>query len=444
MTFADKFLLNWQQSFYFAAHQKILLAVSGGMDSVAMAHLFHLHQIPFGIAHVNYRLRKKDADQDAKFVEQLALTFDVPFYLLKPSMKKALVNNRDGLQQTARNIRYAWFDKLAKQHGYAFVATAHHANDSIETFFVNLLRGTGIEGLTGIPEKNNNRIRPLLFAFRNEIADFVTQHNIAFRTDYTNLETHYTRNLLRIEVIPKLADINPGFYLRMLKNIENLQAAKSLYTQALHRLKSELVHFDPTIPGYKLSMLEIAGRGIHSSTLFEILKEFGFHISQTEDMIQAIGGKNGLIFSSPDYDCITDRGFFLIRQKNIIHLPSFSLSSPRKGHWNQFSWHIISSKKHTPIHHPSVAELDLQKLQFPLTWRLWQSGDFIQPLGLKGRKKLSDLTTDHKLNRFQKEKLYVLQQADGIIVWVPGICISHQHKITPSSQRIFVCTLSNI
>lgn len=438
MNFPDRFIQNWKVRFDIPDQKKILLAVSGGIDSMAMAYLFYMHQIPFDIAHVNYKLRGKDSEKDAALVKKMAKQWNVKFHGYTPSIKQTKERTKGSTQEIARQLRYEWFDELCRKYDYAFVATAHQADDTIETFFINLIRGTGIEGLTGIPEINGNRIRPMLFAHRNDIEAFVSEYEIPYRIDHTNLETNYTRNIIRHDILPRFAEINTNFPPRMLKNMDNLRAAKTLYLMSVQRLKSELIHVDPELPGYKIAMLELAGRDIHASVLYELIKDFGFNQTQAADMIEAIGGKNGLVFSSPLFDCITDRGFFLIREKQTLTMDSFIITSVSKGNWMAFTWKATTIGKHKYIHHPSVAELDLEKLTFPLMFRKWEMGDYIRPLGMKGRKKISDLTTDHKLNKFEKDNLFVLCQADGTIIWVPGICISHQQRITETTQKIWL------
>ena len=439
MQFIDKFSFHWEHDFYMTHGAKILLAVSGGPDSMALLHLFHTLQIPCVVAHVNYGLRGEESNAEEALVCETCKKLDKPFHVLHPDMQSQMATRKKGVQETAREIRYDWFHQLAIEHQCEFIATAHHANDSIETFFLNLSRGTGLDGLTGIKSKHGNIIRPLYFSFREEIESYLQQNSIPFAIDSSNETDAYTRNLIRHQIIPVFRKINPSFDQRMLENMNILSAANSMYHQSLQRLKNELVHLDAEQSAWKLSMLEIAGRGIIDAVFYELIKDFDFTPSQATDMMDAIGGKTGLIFYSPTHTCITDRGFFLIREITDVDVKhnEFEMINSSDGENKLFRWQMIINKDFELPYDSAVGCMDADKIQWPVKLRRWEAGDVIQPMGMKGKKKISDWATDKKMNLFNKSEIYVLESGKQLI-WASGLGIAEKVKVTSDTTRIFM------
>jgi tRNA(Ile)-lysidine synthase len=323
-----------------------------------------------------------------------------------------------------------------KKQALDYTAIAHHANDNIETFFLNLSRGTGLDGLSGMQFRQEKIIRPLLFAFRTEIEDFLKQEGYSYCTDSSNLSDDYTRNFIRNRIVPLFHQINPSFDVVMQRNLDNLRVAQAVYRQGILQMKNELLHFDPTLPGYKLSMLELVGRNVNEQIMYELVREFDFTPSQAADMLDAMGGQSGLRFDSPTHRCVTSRGFFFIQSKSNNDEEAWLIESPESGKRGNFSWKTIAPHSIPYDKTNQTALMDVAKLVFPLLVRPWQPGDKIQPLGMRGNKKISDLATDKKLNLFEKEKLRVVE-SDGKIVWVPGLCISEQVKVLPETTEVF-------
>lgn len=428
-----KFRLHWESEFYMAHQSRILVAVSGGPDSVALALLLHRLGIYAEWAHVNYGLRGEESDAEEAFVKSLASRWNIQLHLHRAAWGSTL---KSGVQEQARKLRYAWFEELMLQHALDFTATAHQANDSIETFFLNLTRGAGLDGLTGISARHGKIIRPLLFAFRPEIEDFLQQQGIAYCTDSSNLSDDYSRNFIRNQIIPLFHQLNPSFDEVMLRNLDNLRAAQAVYRQGILRMKTELVHFEPTLPGYKLSMLELAGRHVNEQIMYELVREFDFTPSQAADMLDAIGGQSGLRFDSPTHRCVTSRGFFFIQPHAHEEEDAWLIETPEPGSHGNFSWNhclphevVFDKENYTVFLNPN-------RLSFPLLVRPWQPGDKIQPLGMKGKKKISDLATDKKYSLLEKEKIWVVE-SDGEIIWVPGLCVSERVKVTPGISSVF-------
>lgn len=429
-----KFREHWETEFYMAHNARILVAISGGADSVTLAILLHRLGVYTEWAHVNYGLRGAESNAEQAFVEKLAARLNIQIHVHQANWGKAV---QSGIQEQARKLRYDWFEEVMKKQNLDYTATAHQANDNIETFLLNLTRGTGLKGLTGIQPRHGKIIRPLLFAFRKEIEDFLKQEGYAYCTDSSNLSDDYTRNFIRNRIIPLFHQINPLFDVVMQRNIDNLRAAQGVYRQGVLRMKSELLHFEPSLPGYKLSMLELVGRNVNEQIMYELVREFDFSPSQAADMLDAIGGQSGLRFDSPTHRCVTSRGFFFIQPNPEVEEEAWLIESPQNGKHGSFSWKIIDPSSMSFDKTNLTVLMDLSKLSFPLIVRPWQPGDKIQPLGMKGKKKkISDLATDKKIHLFEKEKIRVVE-SDGNIIWVPGLAISELVKVMPQTKEIF-------
>lgn len=428
-----KFRLHWESEFYMAHHSRILVAVSGGADSVALAELLHRLGVYTEWAHVNYGLRGEESDAEEAFVKSLANQYNIQLYIYRAEWGTSV---KTGVQEQARKLRYTWFEELMHQHSLDFTATAHHANDSIETFFLNLTRGAGLDGLTGISARHGKIIRPLLFAFRKEIEDFLQHEGIPYCTDSSNLTDDYSRNFIRNQIIPLFHQLNPSFDEVMLRNLDNLRAAQAVYRQGILRLKTELIHFEPNLPGYKLSMLELAGRHVNEQIMYELIREFDFTPSQAADMLDAIGGQSGLRFHSPTHRCVTSRGFFFIQPHTDAPDDAWLIESPEQGSHGDFTWKLCSTQQIVFDKENFTVFLNPTQLSFPLLVRPWLPGDKIQPLGMKGKKKISDLATDKKYSLLEKEKIWVVE-SDGEIIWVPGLSVSERAKITTGVSSVF-------
>ncbi len=428
-----KFRLHWESEFYMAHQSRILVAVSGGADSVALAMLLYRLGVYTEWAHVNYGLRGDESDAEQAFVISLAKLWNIKLHVHQARWGKS---KKTRVQEQARKLRYAWFEELMHQHSLDFTATAHHANDSIETFFLNLTRGAGLDGLTGITPRHGKIIRPLLFAFRKEIEDFLQFESITYCTDSSNLSNDYSRNFIRNQIIPYFHQLNPSFDEVMLRNLDNLRAAHAVYRQGILRMKTELVHFEPALPGYKLSMLELAGRNVNEQIMYELVREFDFTPSQAADMLDAMGGQSGLRFDSPTHRCVTSRGFFFIQPLAHEEEEAWLIESPEQGSYRGFSWKLCLPQQVVYDKENFTVFLNPNHLSFPLLIRPWQPGDKIQPLGMKGKKKISDLATDKKYSLLEKEKIWVVESG-GEIIYVPGLCLSERVKVTPELSTVF-------
>jgi tRNA(Ile)-lysidine synthase len=426
-----------QKENLFQAKEKILLAVSGGVDSVVLGHLFHQANFNFGIAHCNFQLRGNDSVEDANFVKKLAEKWQVPYFEIAFDTNNYVKKNKVSTQVAARDLRYNWLEKIRHEHDFAYLATAHHLDDSLETVLYNFTKGCGIRGLHGILPKVKNIIRPLLFTYKKEVLLFAKKHKIFFREDVSNAADKYARNNIRHHVIPALEKINPSLQKTAAENIHRLQETEQLFNYAIALLQKEIT--EQRDEQLFIHLQKLKATPAPSTLLFEILYPYGFNNDQTAQMMNSIENQAGAIFHSPTHQVLLDRDFFIVKKttqssvnqftisKNdpTITFPEGQLSFEIKDHLPGFS----QAEKH-------MAHFDLKKIQFPLTLRKWKAGDYFQPLGMNGQgKKVKKFLTDLKLNRFKKEAIWVLESG-GKICWVVGIREDERFKILEGNTSI--------
>lgn len=437
----EHFLQYAESHHLFEKSRTYIAAVSGGVDSMVLVHLLQESGISFVIAHCHFGLRGEESDADTALVEQYAAAHHIPFFVEYFSPDIVRYSPGLSLQMAARELRYSWFRRLMQQHGYAGIITAHHADDNTETVLLNLVRGTGIDGLTGMEPQQEDILRPLLFAGKKAIREYAAEQEIIFREDRSNAENIYKRNLLRNEVIPLLEQMNPAFLSTFTANIGRFQQVAHLYRQAIVRLQRELLVMDMDTGWEKMAMLELVGRGISPEILFDILRDKGITLSQAENMLDHIGAQPGSLFHTATHEIFTDRGFFLIKPLDEDLLPPYEitvddLALGRKGH---FSWEMTTA----PVSfekNQQMSWFDRELLPFPLQVRYWQEGDDMQPLGMKGRKKLSDIFTDEKIPLPQKKRIPLLV-AGNEILWIAGVKVSDKAKVTEGTKVVVKISL---
>jgi tRNA(Ile)-lysidine synthase len=376
-----------EQNQLFEANTSILAAVSGGMDSVLMAHLLKAAGFTFAIAHCNFQLRGAEADADQQFCRQLALDMQVPFHTVNFDTEAYAGEHKLSIQMAARQLRYQWFEQLSMQHAYTAVALAHHQNDAIETILLNLTRGTGIAGLHGILPKNGLWVRPLLFLSRQEVEDAVQQNQLAWREDSSNAGTKYARNKIRHEVIPHLQQLNPNLEQTFERNLTHFRQLEQLLQQQVALAKAEIwvqagedVHLDL--------------QGIHRLypqrlMLLEIFKDYGFNETAIDDLIAALPKHSGRVFESATHSLLLDRDKLILslRAGEVPTAVSIYQEDDIKPFGN-YTIHISYTNEfeHTQAN-SNMAEADAALLVYPLTLRTWQQGDSFVPLGMRGTKK---------------------------------------------------------
>ncbi len=442
----EKFKHNIQAKLNISEKTHFLLGVSGGIDSMSMLSLFMECGFNISVAHCNFKLRSKESDREEEFVRSFCLQKNIPFFSKHFQTQKISKETKKTIQETARNLRYEWFQKIAHEKGIEYIAVAHNKDDSIETFFINLLRKTGLEGLCGIPMINNNIIRPLLWAERKEIEDYVARKKIPFLTDSSNLESHYMRNNIRHHLIPLLENIRPKSKEQIAGTIASLNDTMSLFNEFLNKAEQDFltVHNDEThIDLDKLSIYENSGQ-----LLFHTLKKRGFKAGVLSDILQdkpfGCGKKifsgnfelhkdrNKLIITSGDKSPVPGQKKIEKGEKNIDYPVNLRISIE-----NISSESIINKDK-------SIAYFDEEMIKYPMKIRKWKKGDTFCPFGMnKKKKKISDYLIDTKKSIREKEKTFLLINGNDDVLWIIGERSDERYKITKETKKNLIVTLKN-
>ncbi len=420
---------------------KILLAVSGGMDSMVMLRLFQECGFNIGVAHVNFQLRGDESEGDEKFVAAYCEQFSIPFFTKKHKTEWYAQQNHLSIQMAARELRYQWFYELLNDHHFDCIATAHHLNDSIETVVLNLTRGSGLKGWDGIESKNKKVIRPMLFATRQEIESYAKENKITWREDRSNITDDYSRNFIRHQVIPKLKEINPSLENLFSESMEKIAGAVEWMELGIRHWREKF----ETKKGEQI-LLSKEGFGKFEkaeSALWNLIKGYGFNFDQCHQIIKSIHGQPGKKFSSSSHNLVIDRDH-LILSKNEAELGEtliqYDQTEATLGHYKLT---IERKEKMDLINDPNLVVLDANKITFPLRWRKWKPGDSFHPLGMNHKKKLSDFLIDQKISVAEKETITVLESADEI-VWVVGLRMDDRYKVIEATQSTVACRLTTV
>lgn len=417
---------------------RLLLAVSGGIDSVVMAHLFRSAGFDCALAHCNFQLRGQASDSDEVFVRSLSGLLEFPVYVRKFDVERTIREEGGSVQMVARELRYGWFQELAAQHGFDAIATAHNLNDSIETFFLNLIRGTGIRGLLGIPAKNRNVIRPLLFTSRKEILAFARKEQIAFREDASNLETKYTRNKIRHDLLPVLEQIHPQIVDIMDMNMKHLKEAESIFRNAVETEREKLFFREGERITIEIeSLRSLAPRG---TWLYELFYPFGFSSAQCNGIEQMMDAPPGRRSVSPTHQLFKDRDRLILVKSQVKEVQRYYLDSPELPSSLPFPMDIQIMERSRLKKIPDdrlTACLDFDQIQFPLTLRHWLHGDYFYPLGMDQMKKVSDFFVDKKVPVPDKERAWILASGRKI-VWIVGYRIDHRFRINDKTKKVLM------
>lgn len=431
----ERFLEFIKNNQLFEEHQKVLLAVSGGIDSMVLLHLFEHSGFEYGIIHCNFQLRGEESDGDEEFLKQQVAAHGVPAYYETFETEEFAEINGISIEMAARELRYKYFEKIRLQHNYDFIATAHHQDDLVETFFLNLSRKTGIKGLTGISAKTGKIIRPLLFADRKEIEDYATANFIDFREDSSNKEVVYQRNFLRHQILPLFNELNPSFKKNILASIENLKDTEKVYSGYLQKEKQKVLsnENDNTIIDIEL----LKQTPFPETLLFEILTTFNFNSAVTNEVYSSLETNSGKQFYSKTHRVVKDREQLFItpiaeQNENIYYIENGDIELFKPFNLNVEK---VVADGFTIIKKENTACLDFEKLEFPLLIRKWKQGDYFQPLGMSGFKKVSDFFIDEKIPLHEKENIWILCSSEKI-VWIMGLRIDNRFKVTPQSKQV--------
>jgi len=427
----EQFQNHINTKFPFLKEKKFLLAFSGGIDSMVLVHLCHRLKLDIAVAHCNFQLRGKESNEDEIFVKLQCDKLNIPVFIQKFDTETFVKQQKLSIQVVARNLRYEWFYSLLANHNFDYILTAHHLDDSLETFLINFTRGSGLDGLTGIPEQNDKIIRPLLPFSRNEIEIFAHENKIAWREDSSNTSDKYLRNKLRHHVIPIFKELNPSFLASFENTIGHLKQTQSLAADASKSLYSKVITEDEnqTI----IDVVKLLKQENHNAYLFNWLQPFGFSDwLAVYDLIHSQSGKQvhseshtllknrETLLLYPKQDITNDTVYWIQKEQSEVNFP-LKLSICNVDDISNPSSHTIF--------------VDEEKLQFPLTLRRWKEGDVFHPFGMTGKKKLSKYFKDEKFSLFDKANIWLLCFNDEII-WITGKRQDERFKVTDATTKI--------
>lgn len=465
MDFLKKFKQYVKDHDLFHQKDKLLLAVSGGVDSVVLCELCKQAGYDFVIAHCNFQLRGAESERDEKFVKELAKKCNAELLVKRFDTEKYAADNKLSIQVAARELRYQWFGELIGNRQQAignrqqdqpgnsagtdcqlpvanYLLTAHHANDNIETMLMNFFKGTGINGLKAILPKQGKIVRPLLFAGKEDIISFAKEHKLEFVEDSSNASDKYTRNYFRNKLIPGIKEIFPQVEDNLAKNLQRFREAEQLYQQAIDQHKKKLLEQKGNeihIPVLKL----LKARPLHS-IVYEIIKDYGFTAHQTDDCIALLKSETGKYVQSPSHRIIRNRAWVIISPNETTEASNVLIEKEGDIDFTEGKLEIkklqTSNLKLQNSH--QTAQLCAEKINFPIFLRKWKQGDYFYPLGMNKKKKLSRFFIDQKLSLTQKEKTWVIEMNKKII-WVVGMRIDDRFKISDTAKEILQITLVN-
>lgn len=413
---------------------KILLAVSGGVDSMVMLHLFRQTGFKIGVVHCNFQLRGEASMGDEEFVRQTCDENNIPFYVKRFNTLTYAEENRLSIQMAARDLRYSFFDTLVDGLAYDYLATAHHLNDSIETTLLNLVKGTGIDGLSGIPQTKDKVIRPLLFATKEMLMDYATRYHLSWREDVSNGSTDYQRNFIRHRIIPELKALNPNFENTFQYTLQRLTGARLFASAYIDHFAQQALQF--TNGRINIDKRKLLKNPAPSVLLWELIKDKGFNFDQCIEIVSM--HQSGKKFFTSGYELFVDREYYIIQKKNDNAVTSIIVDKNAdvvKGIAGNLYFEIQDKKDFCLRRETELAQLDFDRIEYPLTWRTWQPGDHFIPLGLTQTKKLSDFFIDMKLSMPVKNQMTVIESA-GRVIWVVGLRIHNDFKVTEDTGRI--------
>ncbi len=430
-----QFELNISKNTLFSKTDKLLVAFSGGVDSVVLVDLLHKAGYKIELAHCNFQLRGNEANDDTAFCESYAKSISAFFHAIYFDTVTYASTHKLSIQMAARELRYDWFKGLKKEHHFDHILTAHHANDNIETLLVNLIRGTGIKGLQGIPEKQHDMVRPLLFATKEEIRAYAVKNKLVFREDSSNQEVKYKRNFIRHHIIPQLKTLNPSLEATIHTSVQFFKQSSDIVSEFANLKFNQICKEENDLMQIDISLLKNEPQ--KETLLFEWLYPKGFKTNQIQQLSEVLMSNSyiGKLFSSATYQLLVDRQYIYVK---LLTSSQSDLS---------YTIHSISDTLHLPItlrisetsHNDfsldtKTISISLTSLLFPLTLRKWKKGDKFKPFGMKGFKKLSDFFKDQKLSLFEKEQVWILENPEHII-WLVGYRLDDRCRIDEGEHK---------
>jgi tRNA(Ile)-lysidine synthase len=433
----------------FLMDKKLLITISGGIDSVVLTYLLHKLKLNISLAHCNFKLRGKDSFKDANFVKNISKSLNIPFFTVEFETLKYAEENKISIQMAARDLRYNWFQKISKEQNFDYVLTAHHLDDVLETFLINLTRGTGLNGLTGIPEINGNIVRPLLPFSRNDILIFASKNKLKWREDKSNSSIKYVRNKIRHKLIPVLKELNPNLLNSFENTLKNLKGSQQISQDRIKNVLEKVSEQQENELIFNIKKIKQLNNP--KVYLFELLKDYGF--TEFEDIEALLTAQSGKQVFSKTHRLLKDRDVLILTEieKNDALL-NFEISenTPKTEKPIPLKFETITIPFNTKNYQNKILEevlfddkntvsLDYDKITFPLIIRKWQKGDYFFPIGLNGKKKISKFFKDEKLAITAKENIWLLL-SNNQIIWVIGHRLDDRFKVTKTTNKILKIT----
>lgn len=454
MSLLQRFKDSIKQQHLFSPKDKLLLAVSGGVDSVVLCELCHQAGYDFTIAHCNFQLRGDESERDEQFVKDLGGKYKVEVKIKKFDTEQYAAEHKISIQEAARALRYEWFEQLvlSRESGVGSLAlnvilTAHHKDDNIETLLMNFFRGTGLHGLTGIPVAYGDIKRPLLNFYKEELLQFAKEYKLEFVEDSSNLSSKYTRNFFRNEIIPAISKVYPQVKENLADNIERFKETEKLYRQTVGELKKKICKekgAEVHIP--ILQLMKYNNRAL----IYEIIRDYGFNEKQVDELIKLANSESGKFIESPvlQYRIIKHRHWFIISPAQSSSAANIVIEAKdrsvgfEKGilRFEITSNPALPAGRQQPATSNHIACLDAKEITFPLLLRPWKTGDYFYPLGMTKKKKLSRFFIDQKLSKTEKENTWVLE-SNKRIIWIVGYRIDNRFKLTDQTKQVLKITL---
>jgi len=431
----SEFKTHIKNNFSNLLESEFILACSGGLDSVVLTHLCNAAKLHFAIAHCNFQLRGKESDEDEQFVRSLASDIDKKIYVTQFDTNSYVLKNKVNIQIAARDLRYTWFAEIIQKNEISTLVTAHHADDNLETFLINLSRGTGIEGLTGIPEKTDTISRPLLHFSREQILEYAHAENLKWKEDSSNSETKYLRNKIRHDIVPLLKELHPTFLDNFNRTRSYLNGSSEILKNHIEVLKSRcFIAMDGgfSIPIEELEVLYPLKAYVHA-----LFKDYGF--TAWEDITRLLNGLSGKEIHSKTHRLIKDREYLLLEELREEEIHNYSIQEGQTEVKIPFHMDITEVDGIKEVGKNKLY-VDKLTLKYPLTVRKWEKGDYFYPFGMTGKKKLSKYFKDERMSVIAKEKQWLLCSGEAII-WVIGQRSDQRFSVTQNSKQILKLTI---
>ena len=424
-----------QQNFPFLKDKKLLIAISGGIDSVVLTHLLSTLNFDISLAHCNFNLRGTESDLDTVFVKDLGKKLAIQCFTTCFETERIAKENKESTQIAARNLRYRWFQEIRQENNFDYILTAHHADDNLETFLINLTRGSGLDGFTGIPEINGNIVRPLLKFSREEIELFAKEEKISWREDHSNTSTKYVRNKIRHNILPVLKEINPSLLNTFSKTLAHLQESTEIISDRIQAISQKVVLKENDIVKFKID--EIQQLSNPKAYVYQLLKAYGF--TAFNDVYNLLSAQAGKQVFSKTHVILKDRDFLILSKRE-------NSSEHQKA--QELDFYILknTTKITVPIHltleevavqetqNKNTIYVSKESLKFPLIVRKWQNGDYFYPTGMIGKKKLSKYFKDEKSSLLEKNNTWLLCNADNAIIWIVGMRKDSRFKVKSDTE----------